>query len=306
MDQALVDRVLTYLTFAEDLRLTLPKLSEKARKHGWTEAGLVHRAAYGALPLSHFNGAEIVTGGKWISSSSNDMLEADREIAELDLGHWSFAMITDPIGVPESKDVPLYKLNRIRRVPLSEFRGMRCRWRSGMLCEIAAAVVYNSGKYESERALYERVRGKWEAIYAGVPVQEAPDSQSDDDLITMAKSAALSRWYDWTVEIGFQSPGIRSLPTVCIPTSCGGAKAAFKLRDIPPGKSRREALRHWVSMHQREAEPDPITIWPYLRGAEEFTQNGMRCRIVPSEYDMKKAKEYQAMRGKVARRQSLT
>jgi hypothetical protein len=59
-------------------------------------------------------------------------------------------------------------------------------------------------------------------------------------------------------------------------------------------------------MHQREAEPDPITIWPYLRGAEEFTQNGMRCRIVPSEYDMKKAKEYQAMRGKVARRQSLT
>ena len=302
MDQALVERVLTYLTFSEEFEPNRPTRSAEDIANGWSDDAIERFAKYGSLPLSHFNGAEVISSGKWLNSSPNDMLTPDEDLASLNIGNWEFAAVCDPYGVPKSSDLALYKLIKVRKVPMSEFRGVNVKWRSGNLAEIAQAVIYNSGKFSTQKILYERFRGQWEAIYAGSPIQEMDlkdkELHRESSLIEFGKSHALTRWYDWRVDIGFQIPGRGSLPSIAIPTSAGGARSAFKLRDIPPGKSRREALRHWVQMHHRQSEPDPITIWPYLRGAEEFNQNGMKCRIVPSQYDMKKAAEYQSMMAK--------
>jgi hypothetical protein len=37
-------------------------------------------------------------------------------------------------------------------------------------------------------------------------------------------------------------------------------------------------------------------VWAHLRGVEEFSHNGLKCRLRPSLYDLKKAAEFQRLR----------
>lgn len=85
-------------------------------------------------------------------------------------------------------------------------------------------------------------------------------------------------------------------PRLRLFTSISGARDAFRLRDIPPGRSRRAALRHWVREHQRnvsdDTEADRIWVSEHMRGATEFSWNGLRCRIEPSEFDLARLKAH--------------
>lgn len=95
---------------------------------------------------------------------------------------------------------------------------------------------------------------------------------------------ALMLRYEWTVWIGYgQGPRVRFLSDPL------GAREVFRLRDLPPGRDRRAALRHWVSAHTRTKRDDPESrtwVRKHLRGATDFTWNGMRCRIQPAEFEM--------------------
>lgn len=57
-----------------------------------------------------------------------------------------------------------------------------------------------------------------------------------------------------------------------IPTNSRGARALLKLRDVPDGKQRREALQHWVVDHWREVpETEEETyVRAHLQGRTRF------------------------------------
>ena len=79
-----------------------------------------------------------------------------------------------------------------------------------------------------------------------------------------------------------------------LPSDPLGVRAAFRLRDIPEGKSRRAALRHWVTEHWRQNRDDPseeIKVREHLRGATTFVWSGLRCKITPSLEDRERARQ---------------
>lgn len=91
---------------------------------------------------------------------------------------------------------------------------------------------------------------------------------------------ALFRRYEWTVAMSVD--GAPKLRFVCTP---GSAREAFRLRDLPTGKSRRDALIHWVAEHYRNPQ---IHVNEHLRGKHVFSWRGIDCEIVPSAFDREK------------------
>lgn len=127
------------------------------------------------------------------------------------------------------------------------------------------------------------VNGKW-VNAAPKSIEGGPRGHA----IPVALGAALAFRYEWSVWIGHNSgPRIRFL------TDPLGAREVFRLRDLPPGRDRRSALRHWVSAHARRRNSDMDSesltwIRRHMRGTTDFTWNGLRCRIQPDEYELER------------------
>lgn len=161
---------------------------------------------------------------------------------------------------------------------------------------ITQRMVSSSGTYVSEggirtptRVFYAHVGGRWTYAHK-TPRSPRPNGVfGRDDInceMNIAFTASLTRRYEWSVCLGFEGPSVRFL------TDPVGVREAFALRDVPPGKTRRAALRHWVSEHTRKKRHDDaalIEVRKHLRGATSFTWNGMRCRIEPSLLDQEQA-----------------
>lgn len=104
------------------------------------------------------------------------------------------------------------------------------------------------------------------------------------DCIHIAHGIAFTRELFWAVHLGFVGQPM----TLRIPTDPVGASEVFRLRDIPEGKARRQALMHWVSAHSRQSRKDPnleIQVRKHLRGGQEFVWNDLWCRIEPNLSD---------------------
>lgn len=191
----------------------------------------------------------------------------------------------------------MYSMYKVRAVPLKEIRGL-FRPLSGNIIERTTADIFSDGKYRTERAYCELRGDRWYEV--GAPIAIEPVAFTDEECVGvwMHKSLALTTEYDWQIEIAYN---YADLPSISLVTDPIGSRGIFKLRDVPEGKSRREALRNWVSGHWRRGvtqDKPEIHIWPFLRGAEEFTWNGLYCKIQPSAYDLRKAKEYQNQKAK--------
>jgi hypothetical protein len=296
-----IQEILTYLTFAEtweyvfddeDIGKDLPE--EQLR--------------YLMVPLNYFNGASLepLDPEKFSQDPEdpkyfNPYHPENSDLFTMDLGLWESCGINSGAGDDEhtpkhEKATCLYHLFKFRKMPLSEVRG-RFKLVTGDLVEWAHGWVYNNGTFQTNRAIYERRGREWWLIGQPYAVNNPhPEEDAVNQAIFAGKSQAFTHYYDWRVELGFQMPGKTLLPTVSLSTDAAGAKSAYRLRDIPAGKTRRDALRHWVSTHWRKNAYDPeeeIKIWAHLRGVEEFSHNGLKCRIIPSAYDLKKAAEYQ-------------
>lgn len=98
----------------------------------------------------------------------------------------------------------------------------------------------------------------------------------------------------WVVKVAIES----GCPKISLATDPIGVKEAWKLRDVPEGKRRRDALLHWVDAHWRQNRTDPDVegyVRKHLRGRREFTQAGLSLQIKESEVDyMRLANEMQS------------
>jgi hypothetical protein len=97
--------------------------------------------------------------------------------------------------------------------------------------------------------------------------------------VGMALSVQFTRRYYWHVKLGYPQARAR----LALATNATEARKLFAARDLPEGKQRRAALRHWVAEHYRRARE--VEVRSHFRGAERFNWDGMQCEITPSEYD---------------------
>lgn len=198
---------------------------------------------------------------------------------------WKDALPTDlyrPLDVtllvPDSEGYT-FQLQRIRRMSSKDMRGRRPR---GTLPEgYEQAVAYvdaESGRTSTARVfIYRTGKGYYTfRVRDGVPEDETVR-------IRVACGVQFNTEMSWTVALGWVGH-----PTILIPTDPVGAREVFALRDIPNGKKRRAALRHWVTSHyRRNRRGDASFVRAHLRGAQEFTWNGLYCRIAPSIPDLR-------------------
>jgi hypothetical protein len=92
-----------------------------------------------------------------------------------------------------------------------------------------------------------------------------------------ASSAAVSKlWWRVLVRFGGQRPGIQ------LYTDATGIKDFFRFREIPEGRTRRDALVHWVSDHWRQNRFDPDVenyVREHLRGSRLFDWHNLAGTI---------------------------
>lgn len=100
----------------------------------------------------------------------------------------------------------------------------------------------------------------------------------------MAAFAEWSRRTCWTIELG-----MADAPAVVVNTDPTGVRELLRMRDVPENRTRREALKHWVSAHARKNRKDADAehhVRRHLRGSTECDWFGLRCKIVPSPIDV--------------------
>lgn len=177
------------------------------------------------------------------------------------------------------------QFQRIRTIPTKDARRLGASVFSTMMIMDEVVSAQPDGTTRSARAPYAYQRGMW------VPAAPRSINYPPDRLgrIEIQLGWQLTVRYEWTIWLGYTTgPRIRFLSD---PT---GAREAFRLRDIPEGRSRRAALRNWVTAHWRQTRNDPTdAAWvrKHLRGAVDFTWNGMRCRIQPPDFDLEQLAE---------------
>jgi hypothetical protein len=255
--EAAIDNVLTYLSIAEnrtqDWECLDSNLFEGAGK-------LVNE--FNRVPLNHFDGAEVATLYESCSdtvSYERDILDPeDPELHSLRMGNWdvSTCLYWTDEWLRETyahiKATYLFSLHRFRMVPMAAVRGL-FRLRSSETLEATDAHLFNNGCYAVDRRYYQFLSGQWHTVGIPFGVKPVPLEPGYAKLIWIHKALALTKEYDWEVRIG---SNIKTSPTIAVAVDPVSAKDIFKLREVPKGKSRREALRHVkaaISANQRTA-----------------------------------------------------
>lgn len=107
----------------------------------------------------------------------------------------------------------------------------------------------------------------------------------DRQAIQIMLGALLTIRYCWRVDVSYDAA-----PSVGVLTSCAGARELFKFRDKSPALNRRAALRHWVREHARlKSEGVETQVREHLRGATQFTWNGLKGSLKPSYFDFERS-----------------
>jgi hypothetical protein len=182
-------------------------------------------------------------------------------------------------------------LERIRSVTAREARGYADIFSPFMIRADIGAVYDHS--MLTAAMLYSWQGGKWigaskRTLWEGyIPTKmSGKENLEGSESVRMATSMALRHRYEWAVALGLDgSPSIR------FATDPTGIKEAYRVRDLPEGRDRREALMTWVSDHWRQARHDPdleIYVRQHLRGALSFEWRGMQGEIIPAPYDIER------------------
>ena len=174
------------------------------------------------------------------------------------------------------------------KVNLKEVRGARLA--SPYVIRFTCGLIRDNGTINGSSTLWNWNGREWIQMvkYAGYSADlNEPNERTQARFSFLLQTHEMRKKY-WMVELGFEG-----MPTIDLLTSPAGAKAVFRLRDVPEGRQRRAALKHWVSEHWRQSPSgeDKVKVTEYLRGAERFVWNGMICNIRPSAQDLQKLTE---------------
>lgn len=151
------------------------------------------------------------------------------------------------------------------------------------------------GQLVTAAGIYVWLGGEWvnaenRTIWSGRSAEVAiPDRSNvlpkvDRDKPRLASAIALRQRYEWAVALGLETS-----PSIRFATDPTGIKDIFRIRDLPEGRDRRDALMTWVTDHWRQDREDPdieTYVRKHLRGATAFTWQGMRGEIIPSQFDL--------------------
>lgn len=149
--------------------------------------------------------------------------------------------------------------------------------------EISTCIIDQNAKYHQAQILFSWNGKKW--VFNSNNMDGATATSLYPPMIHIATTLQFYRRYNWRVVLGH--PGCASVSLVTTPK---GAAEMFKLRDVPEGKTRRAALRNWITDHWRasrlsEVDQD-IYIRKHLRGATDFSWKGLNVKLMPSQYDV--------------------
>ena len=291
-----IERILTFLSLSEDTTGDWVQSFDTGDQEVWDAQ---------KTPLKYFSGVQPICYDSLLGMTKTYEREFfdwdDPELRDLPIQWDVTVMSTESEGrrlADRAGKTYMYSIERIRSVPMKELRGV-IQFRTGKLIEMAQCFLFSDGTYAVRRLYCELIKGVWEGVAApgGVALVPGPVDENGNFHIWATKSIGLTTQYDWMVDIGYS---LSNLPSIRIPTDPVGSREMFKLREIPAGRSRRDALRHWVSGHWRTSgQPPELTeteILPFLRGAQQFRWSGLECRIEPSLYDIRRAQRYEAMR----------
>lgn len=184
--------------------------------------------------------------------------------------------------LPASADAAAGSLqfSRFRTIGTKEAR-MRGAVRFSPQMVIDSVVIAQpNGKSTSGAGIYSRLLGQWQDARAGRT--GLPDNWRER--VELGLGMALTMRYEWSVWLGHGAG-----PRVRFITDPLGVREIFRLRDLPPGRERRAALRHWVTAHwraKRSEAADRAWVRRHLRGAEDFIWQDLRCRVSPPAFDV--------------------
>jgi hypothetical protein len=200
------------------------------------------------------------------------------------------------IGFAVRKDDHL-SLLRVWSVPLKELRG-RTRMVSRHNARYVEAKLYGDGTWYTQGDYVSLINNKWvcsspleEQVRSGrstltkVRIDSEQTRTEINRSMSMAFSAALSHRYCWHAAMGIGDHG----PRLLLATSAKGCLELFKSRDPSPGRTRRDALRHWVKNHYRDSSECSLSyVRDHLRGQTRFDWHGLNCELMVSAYDLER------------------
>lgn len=285
-----VDDVLTYLEASEAANAGAPFIEgdkANARRH--------------ALPAAVFDGA-VPLGMNGDEDEETAIRIDDRMDAAGKLPIWPI----DSTWANWQRDADGQSMlfSRFRTIKAREARGV-AKLFSPVMAERCLAVVYGNGRKLAARSVFSLIGGKWvdargavmdwSGNYGESGGFEHINAYEDWELEEQQRSPLFATWvalrqrYDWSVLLGYDGTA-----RVRFFTDPIGLREVFKLRDLPPGRERRAALKHWVRSHwRRQRKDDEAQAWVrrHIRGADSFAWEGLRCAIAPAAYDLEQIRK---------------
>jgi len=182
--------------------------------------------------------------------------------------------------VPVEDDTGVdYIFWRCRDIGLKETRGKVINPMPVMV-QIMNAWAHTSRVYSTQYIVGLRRDGMWVPLSQGLLMK--PSNQLDGQ-VQMALGLQFLHESQWRVY--FARNGA---PGVTIPTDAVGVERLIGSRDLPEGRKKRQALRHWVDEHWRQNRSDPLVehkVRSHLRGAQDFIWNDLTCHVTPAYID---------------------
>jgi hypothetical protein len=235
------------------------------------------------VPLDHFDCAQPLAHSYIETVKGRQDLEVQgmfRDVTPRDLGApVRYAMLAD-LSDDNDDTWRGYACWAARQLTFAELRGSALPFVSAAHCRASMVGIDRRGTYAGSWrycSWHPRER-RWLTWGQGLP----PLHDAFAQRMHLLAGGQFSARYLWHVDVGFLGA-----PRVSIPCQAHEARALFAARDVPEGRERRAALRHWVSEHYRH-QPAPVYVRRHLRGALDFTWEHMECRVRPSLYDQEK------------------
>jgi hypothetical protein len=273
-----IDEAIEFLT----MYMSLSKIKP------WKNGGSIK---FHSIPASYFDGAE-----PWIFMEvfydeeymKREQIFSDAKPTDIE-GDLDVKMIS---AISDEKST--FRIQRIKRINPKIYRGF-IQKHSPYIVEIAEGDFnVNKDSCLTHRKLLgycanDEPNKRWKPVSKLAEQPPVEDLLAQGGLIQGALGIQFARRYDWRVYLGWE--GCLGITFVTTPV---GAREVFKLRDIPNGRMRRAALKHWVREHYRKKINDPTEttkVIKHLRGAEEFLWNGLKCKIMPARFDLEQVEK---------------